>query len=339
MGEERMAYSEYPESGAKGSPGSMGDYSEYPTGGGAGGQPGEEPEEHFVGDDGYLNPKAQLVRRIKGVILVVEILLMMVLVYMAFENKMAQFQNLSTKPILPLEPILFMILFMAVMMAITGIVFRVLEMRFTDNPSQRVLLANGAFRSALTSMVVAIVFLVILLYVPSMDVMKDALSTKSDETKGYGDFSYKFKSQDEFLVTRVVSIKITTNIPEHMAIAKKELYENFSVEFQQYLNGEHTPQYMENYTRENKITLLLNTTQLSIEGDKATSLQYGEYQAAVFVSSVDSAKIHYELQREIQPALLGTLITFLLTFAILDGAWMAVALGIRQKYKKASIYT
>jgi uncharacterized membrane protein len=331
-----MAYSEYPESGV--SSGSMGDYTEYPTGG-AGGPSGEEPEEHFVGDDGYLNPKVQLVRRIKGVILVVELLVMMVLVYMAFDSKMAQYQNYSYKPILPLEPVLFMILFIGVMMAITGIVFRLLELRFTENPSQRVLLANSAFRSALTSMVVAIVFLLILVYVPTMSVMKDALATKSDETKGYGDFSYKFKSQDEFLVTRVSSIRITTDIPEDMVIAKKEVYENFSAEYQQYLNGEHTKPYMENYTRENKIVLLQNTTQLTVEGANATSLQYGEYQAAVFVNTEASAKIHYELQREIQPALLGMLIMFLLVFAILDGSWMAVALGIKQKYKKGSIYT
>ena len=334
-----MAYSEYPESGAKGSPGSMGDYSEYPTGGGAGGQPGEEPEEHFVGDDGYLNPKVQLVRRIKCVILVVEILVMLVLIYMSYDSTMAHYQSLNSKPILPLEPILFMMLFMGVMMAITGIVFRLLELRFTENPSQRVLLANSAFRSALTSMVVAIVFLLILVYVPTMSVMKDALATKSDETKGYGDFSYKFKAQDEFLVTRVSSIKITTNLSEDMVIAKKELYENFSAEFQQYLDGQHSQSYIENYTRENKIVLLQNTTQLTMDGDDAASLQYGEYQAAVFVSTDDSAKIHYELQREIQPTLLNTLIWFLLVFAILDGCWMAVALGIRQKYKKGSIYT
>jgi uncharacterized integral membrane protein/sRNA-binding carbon storage regulator CsrA len=331
-----MAYSDYPESGVSSGPAS--DYTEYPTGD-AGGPSGEEPEEHFVGDDGYLNPKVQLVRRIKGVILVVEILVMLVLVYMAYDSSMADYQSLNSKPILPLGPVLFMMLFMGVMMAITGIVFRLLELRFTENPSQRVLLANSAFRSALTSMVVAIVFMLILVYVPTMSVMKDALSSKSDENKGYGDFSYKFKAQDEFLVTRVNSIRITTNYPEDMVIAKKELYENFTAEYQQYLDGQHSQSYIENYSHENKIVLLQNTTQLTLDGDAATSLQYGEYQAAVFVNGNDTAKIHYELQREIQPGLLNTLIMFLLVFAILDGCWMGAALGIRQKYKKGSIYT
>jgi hypothetical protein len=331
-----MAYSDYPESGVSSGPAS--DYTEYPTGD-AGGPPGEEPEEHFVGDDGYMNPKVQLVRRIKGVILGVELLVMAVLIYMAYDSSMAGYQSLSSKPILPLEPILFMALFMAVMMAITGIVFRLLELRFTENPSQRVLLANSAFRSALTSMVVAIVLLVILLYVPTTSVMKDAMITKADETKGYGDFSYKFKSQDEFLVTWVKSVKITTNLPEDMVICGKDVYGNFSVEYQQYLDGEHTKSYLENYTRENKIVLLQNTTQLVHENSDPNALQYGEYQAAVFVGTEESANIHYEIQREIQPGLLNTLIVFLLVFAIMDGVWMVAALLIKQKFKKGSIYT
>lgn len=334
-----MAYSDYPESGAEASPGSEGVYNEYPHQS-AGDGSGEEPEENFVGgEQEYLNQKARVIRRIKSVILVVEILVMFVLVYLAYQSKMAQYDNYPYKPLLPLEPVIFTMLFMGVLMAVTGIVFRLLEMRFTENTSQRVLLANSAFRSALTSMVVAIVFLVILLYIPSMDMMKSALSSKEDETKGYGDFSYKFKSQDEFLVTRVVSIKMTTNLPEDMAIVKKVIYDNFSVEYQQYLNGEHTQAYINNYTKENKIIWLQTTTMLTLEADNATTLPFGEYQAAVFVTSNESAKIHYEVQREIQPGLLGTLITFLMVFAIMDGAWMVAALGIKQKYKKGSIYT
>jgi len=331
-----MAYSDYQESGPSSSPAAG--YSEYPTDG-TGGPPGEEPEEHFVGDGGYLNPKVQLVRRIKSVILVVEVLVMVVLVYMSYDSTMAKYQSLSSKPIIPLEPILFMVLFMGVMMAVTGIMFRLLELRFTENPSQRVLLANSAFRSALTSMIVAIVFLVIIVYVPTMPVMKDALATKADETKGLGDFSYKYKAQDEFLVTWVKNVKITTNLPEDMVIAKKEVYGNFTVEYQQYLDNQHTQAYIDNYTRENKITLLQNTTQLSLEYPSPTPDTYGEYQAAVMVTSDESAKIHYELQREIQPGILSTLFWFLLVFAILDGAWMAVALGIKLKYKKGSIFT
>jgi len=330
-----MAYSDYQDGGSSSPPG---DYSEYPVGG-SGGTPGEEPEEHFVGEGAFLNPKVQLVRRIKGVILVVELLVMFVLVYMAYDGSMAEFQNMDYKPILPLEPILFMILFVSVLMAITGIVFRILELRFTDNPSQRVLLANSAFRSALTSMIVAIVFLAIIVYVPTLPAVQDALASKADETKGYGDFSYKYKSQDEFLVTWVKSVKITTNQPEDMAIAKKDVYSNFTTEYNQYLGGEHTQSYIQNYSRENKITLLQNTTLLTHEYPRPETSLFGEYQAAVIVTSDTDAKIHYVIQREIHPRLLSTLTTFLLVFAIMDGAWMVVALGIKQKFKKGSIYT
>jgi hypothetical protein len=117
------------------------------------------------------------------------------------------------------------------------------------------------------------------------------------------------------------------------------VYGNFSVEYQQYLDGEHTKSYLENYTRENKIVLLQNTTQLVHENSDPNALQYGEYQAAVFVGTEESANIHYEIQREIQPGLLNTLIVFLLVFAIMDGVWMVAALLIKQKFKKGSIYT
>jgi hypothetical protein len=141
------------------------------------------------------------------------------------------------------------------------------------------------------------------------------------------------------LVTWVKTVKITTNLPEDMVIASKDVYGNFSVEYQQYLDGEHTRSYLENYTRENKIVLLQNTTQLMYENADPNAMQYGEYQAAVFVGTDESANIHYEIQREIQPALLNTLITFLLVFAILDGSWMVAALLTKQKFKKGSIYT
>jgi uncharacterized integral membrane protein len=333
-----MAYSEYQPSSPDQPPSQ-----EYSGGGGFGEQPygggGDQPpvEEGQPDDLGYVHPKVQLLRRIKGVILVVEVLVMVVLIYIAYTSKMAEFDTYSSKPIFPLEPVLFMMLLMGVFMAITGIIFRLAELRVTESGSQKVLLANSAFKSALTSMIVAIVFFILIFYLPGTAMVKDAITSKEDSTKEYGEETYKFKSQDEFLVTRAtqVAVSTTNNVPVDFMIVSKDKYDNLTTQYKLMANGNMTPQRFMNYTIENKIDYKPNSTSITKAG---SSMPFGEYRVFTSVGPDASAKIHYEVQREVQPNLLNTLTMFLLVFAIMDGAWMVVALGIKQKYKKQSIY-
>ena len=328
-----MAYSEIPPSGSGPSGGYEGGYGEYPSSGGEGGAPPEEePEEEM----GYLSPRVQMLRRIRSVALVVEVLLMVVFIWLGYTWRMADFEGLSMKPWWPVQPTLFYVLLFGVIMSITGIIFRILEIQATESGSQKVLLANSAFRGALSTMVVAIVFLVLVMYLPTTSFVKDSLVSKEDATKGLGEETYRFKVQDEFQVTRVTNIKVTTDNQETLALVKKDIYDNFTHEYQQYLDGNRTYPVLMNYVNETGSTLVLNSTQLSKD---TTSLTYGEWDIYVYVDNDAGAKIHYEITREVQPDLLSTLTTFLLMFAIIDGAWMVAALVIKQRYKGYSIYT
>jgi hypothetical protein len=333
-----MAYSEYPPSSEEQPPeqdyGGGSGYGEYPYQGGGDPPPVEEGQQD---DLGYVHPKVQLLRRIKGVILVVEILVMFVLIYIGYTQKMAEFEGMNAKPIFPLEPVLFMMLLMGLFMAITGIIFRIAEMRVTESGSQKTLLANSAFKSALTSMIVALVFFILLFYLPATAMVKDAITSKEDSTKEYGEETYKFKSQDEFQVTRSTQIVVTTtnNVPVDFMIAPKDIYDNLTIQYRNYANGCMTYPTFIKYLQDNRIDYVFNGTRINKTG---TDLPYGEYRVYTSVTADTSAKIHYEVQREIQPPLLTTLTMFLLIFAIMDGAWMVVALGIKQKYKKQSIY-
>lgn len=308
-------------------------YGDYSYGGG--GEGSVPPEEAAEEDLGYLCPKVELLRRVKGVVLVVELLVMFILMYIGYLQRMADFEGLSQKPWLPLEPILFWALLMGLLMAVTGGVFRLLEIRVTESAGQRTLLARGAFRGALTGMIVALVFFIILFYLPGQAAVKDAMTSKEDSDKRYGEETYRFKSQDEFLITRITSIRVTTTSLVDIAIIPSYLYDNFTTMYKQYEEGERSLESLENYSKQNGIDFRPNVTMLSRD---AQGMPYGEHRIYTVIRS-EGLRIHYELQREIQPGLLNTLLTFLLMFVILDGAWMGVALAIEQKSKKGSIYT
>ena len=308
-------------------------YGEYPYGGGE--ESPEPPEEGPDEEYGYLSPKVVLLRRVKGVILVVEFLVMLILMYIGYSQRMAEFEGLGQKPILPLEPIIFIGLLMGLAMAVTGIVFRVIELKVTESSSQRVLLAHTAFRGALTGMIVALVFFLLLFYLPPSDGVKDLMTSRDDSDKGYGEETYRFKTQDEFQITRVTSIKVTTTSEADIAIIPRDLYDNFTLLYKQYEEGDRTLEYILKYANETGVVFSHNTSQLQKD---ARGMPYGEHRIYTVIRS-EGLRIHYELQREIQPGLLNTLLTFLLVFVILDGAWMGVALAIKQKYKKQSIYT
>ncbi|MEM3042301.1 MAG: hypothetical protein QXD84_01990 [Thermoplasmata archaeon] len=308
-------------------------YGEFPYGGGVEGP--EQAEEGPEEDYGYLSPKIVLLRRIKGVILVVEFLVMLILMYIAYSQRMAEFEGLSQKPILPLEPILFMALLMGVAMAITGIVFRLLEIKATESSSQRVLLAHTAFRGALTGMIVALVFFILLYYIPPSESGRELMASKDDSDKGYGEETYRFKTQDEFQITKVTDIKVTTTSPVDIAIIPRDLYDNFTIYYRQYEEGDRSLENIMNFSKENGIVFSQNVSMLQKD---ARSMPYGEHRIYTVIRSEGGVRIHYEIQREIQPGLLGSLLTFLLIFVVLDGVWMGVALVIKQKYKEQSIY-
>jgi len=332
-----MAYSEYPPGGAGAPGGSDGGYGDYNyEGGGGGGAPEGAPEESTDEVMGYLSPKVQMLRRLRAVALIVEFLVMVVFIYLGYTWRMAEFKGLPTQPWWPIQPTLFYALLFGVLMSITGIIFRVLEMQITESGSQKVLLANSAFRGALSTFVVALVFLIIIWYIPQTAFLKGALTSEEDSTKDYGEESYRFKVQDEFQMTRVTRITVTTDQPETLGLMKKEVAENFTREYEAYIDGTRSYEVLMNYVNSSGIILQMNSTKLTYD---TTKLSYGEWRIYVNVGGESSAKIHYKIEREVQPDLLSTLILFLLVFSIMDGAWMVAALVIKQKYKGFSIYT
>ncbi len=332
-GRTGMAYSEYPPGGAGASAGNGSGYAEYAyEGGGGGGQPEDSPDDVM----GYLSPKVQMLRRLRGVVLGVELLIMVVFIWLGYTWRIAQFEGFASKPWWPIQPMLFYMLLFGVLMSITGIVFRVLEMKITESGSQKVLLANSAFRSGLSTFVVALVFLIIIWYLPQTAFLQGALTSEEDSVKDYGEETYRFKVQDEFQLTRVTRVTVTTDVPETLGLMKKEVADNFTREYEQFIDGNRSYTVLMNYVNSTGIVLVFNSTNLSKD---TTNLTYGEWRIYVNVLTDSSAKIHYKIEREIQPDLLDTLLIFLLIFAVMDGAWMVAALVFKQKYKGYSIYT
>jgi len=137
-------------------------------------------------------------------------------------------------------------------------------------------------------------------------------------------------------MTRVTRITVTTDQPETLGLMKKEVAENFTREYEAYIDGTRSYEVLMNYVNSSGIILQMNSTKLTYY---TTKLSYGEWRIYVNVGGESSAKIHYKIEREVQPDLLSTLILFLLVFSIMDGAWMVAALVIKQKYKGYSIYT
>ena len=273
-------------------------------------------------DLGYTNPRVIMIRRIKGIILIILLVLMIFLMYIQFKTEMDKYTG-HYKPIFPMEPILFALLLMAFIMTIVSVIFKAVEIKVSETGSQKYLLANSSMKAAVTTMVIAIVFAIIIYIIPSTPGAMDILNSNDKSTVDYGNQTYSFSSEDEFLIseTTMVEYKITNGVPVNSSIYPKNDYEK----------GDYSTKITD---ADSMLLYPDGTTKFNYKGD----LDYGKYVVVVENNEAETANIEYTVHRKVKDSLLYTLLIFCIMFAVLEGVWAGVSAGIKQKYKADSIY-
>ena len=160
------------------------------------------------------NPKVQLIRRVKGILIGFELVTMVGLWVWGYQSGLEPYAALEDKPWFPIQEFLFFTLLMLLVMSITAIAFRAAEIRVTDNDSQKFVLANGSMKGAITTVVISLVLVLLVWWLPGSE---QASSVLDEEKKGGGnnlsDLTYEFESQDVLLITETTTVtaQVTNN--------------------------------------------------------------------------------------------------------------------------------
>lgn len=274
-------------------------------------------------DLGYANPRVIMIRRIKGIILIILLVLMILLMYIQFTAEMEQYDKYHYKPILPIEPIMFALLLMAFIMTIVGIIFKIVEVKVSETGSQKYLLAHSSMKAAVSTMIIAIVFALLIYLLPTMPASQDILNSNDKGQVEYGNQTYSFNSQDEFLIseTTAVEYKVTNGLKVNSSIFPKNKYEEG--DYSSAVDG-----------GDSKLKYPDGTTEFKY-GER---LPYGKYVVVVENDNFDNVNVEYTVHRKVKDSLMFILLLFCIMFAILEGIWVGVTAGIKHKYKSESIY-
>jgi uncharacterized membrane protein YidH (DUF202 family) len=276
-------------------------------------------------DLGYTNPRVIMIRRVKGIILIVLLLLMLVLMYIEYQSVMDQYSGKVYKPILPMEPILFSLLLMGFVMALVGIVFKAVEIKVSETGSQKYLLAHSSMKAALTTVIIALVFAILLYLIPTMPETKDILNSTDQRTLTYGQFTYEFASSDEFLIsdTTAVGWESSGNLKIYGSVYPKN-------EFEQNHFDKEVPDSNSN------ITYPGGTTHFTYNNNG--QLPYGKYILCVNNDNTQEPTTKFFVHRKIRDSFFTMLLEFTLMFLVLEAIWTAVTAAIKHQNRGDSIY-
>jgi|GEM_PF-4024417 len=275
-------------------------------------------------DLGYANPRVIMIRRVKGVILIVLLLLMVFLMYIEYQAAMDPFQGKSYKPILPMGAIMQSLLLMGFIMAIVGVVFKAVEIKVSETGSQKYLLAHSSMKTAITTVIIVVVFAIILYIVPTMPEAQDVLNSENSRPLEFGTFSYEFSSSDEFLIsdTTMVGWQVHGGEKINGTIYPKNEYEaghvNASIQ-----DANSVIKYGVGGTSDYKY-------------DK--QLPYGKYVLVVNNDNGDQPQTKFYVHRQVKPELISMLLMFCILFLILEAVWAGVTAGIKYQNRGDSIY-
>jgi len=274
-------------------------------------------------DLGYANPRVIMIRRVKGVILIVLLVLMIFLMYIQYTAAMEPFNGKSYKPILPLGPILESLLLIGFIMAIVGVVFKAVEIKVSETGSQKYLLAHSSMKAAITTLIIAAVFAVILYVIPTLPETKDILNSTDTRNLEYGEFSYQFASSDEFLIsdTKAVGWQVQGGAKINGTIYPKNEYEQG---------------HMDKEVRDANSDLRYPGGTDRYRYDK--ELPYGKYLLVVNNDNTNQPTTKFTVERKIKDSVINMLLMFCILFLILEAVWAGVTAGIKYQNRGDSIY-
>ncbi len=287
----------------------------------------------FAPDLTYANPKVVAVRKIRTVLLAIELIVLLVVVVLQYTSGMEPYKDLPKRPLLPFEAVMFGLLAMALVITISSIAFQAIEINVTETGSQKFLLAHNSQKGSITTAVLAFVFAAILFVIPTMDFTKDLLNSDDKSRVPFGSERYEWSPQDELLIADLDSVTFTiqNNVNVHAAIYRKtDLEENKTIPVPDTDSTQlyNDPAGVQQYTVSQDSTIAYFNRPDN----------YGAYTLLVENNQTTDAEIHYIVHRQIRPSLLSMLIWMCLLFGIIEVVWAVVCVGIKSKHKSESIY-
>lgn len=268
------------------------------------------------------NPRVILVRRIRGIAIIIEAVIMLLLIFMAYQGSIVPYRNLPEKPLLPLAPVLMVVFLMAFVMALTGLPFKLLEIKYSEDGGRKHAIAGSAGKVALSTSILALVFFLILYFVPNTDFAKDALSsTERSPSIAYGNETFRFRVQDELVMARVTSIeaRVQNGVTVNISLYRKEAYESGT-----------GANYLANAASSR------NTTNLPPHDlSDPVRYPYGQYFLFVENDHTDdkTADVKYFIKRQFEPYLMYTLVLWSALFFAWEMAAGVVFMVMARKYR------
>ncbi len=275
------------------------------------------------------SPKIRLIRRSRTLLLLVEFLLMVILWFMGYRSGMAPYEGLKHQPLLPLGILLTNTLFALLLMALTGIAFRAMEIHATESESQRYILANGSLKGAITTVVLAVILVLLVVWLPGSGPAASVLKEQRTDGIKYGDQTFEWESQDLLLLTDTTSVSFKVN-EDHPVSAQIFKEEDAEASVNPIPDGDTA------------IDTPNGTTFFTYSNDEYLQdpQNFGVYDLIVTNNVPDTKpSVTYTVTHTVRQGLVDSLLLMGIIFIVLYGAWAAFAGYLRSKAKGQAIYT
>jgi len=144
------------------------------------------------------------INKAKRMVYVIQVLTMIGLTFL-----LLIYGGMSLQPFyMPLDSFVYFIIIMFMVLMVESLLFRVLEIRFTKSESKKFLMAKNSIRKAVTFMLMALIFAVLLLAPFTANTIEGTLGKDGEVGVGIEE-SIQIQSRDLLGLTRLESITLT----------------------------------------------------------------------------------------------------------------------------------
>ncbi|MEW5760990.1 MAG: hypothetical protein AB1779_09515 [Candidatus Thermoplasmatota archaeon] len=227
----------------------------------------------------------------------IELVFLIIILFFVYQYSLSEYK--TPKPIFVSSPLILILLIFSVLFSITTISFRTLELYREKN----IEIAKEYIRAASVHLAIILILLLIVFFVPKSEIAKKGIETKSENiVSGYN--VYEFRTSDEFILTKVKCIDVSSTPPTNVFISNKE----------NYIEGNFSSS-MGEWDNVTKLTIPLK------------NYSYGEYVLILDNPNYPTkAKVDVVVEREFLGDIISNLIIFLSILLIIDIAWLSYIL-------------
>ena len=264
------------------------------------------------------------VRRVKRILFIVQIIILIsipiLVVLIEGRASLVPFY-------LPINSFIYFILLMALIMAIEGFFFKILEMRLIQSPSTNYYIAKSAIRKSLIVIAVS-AFVIVLLWTP---LISQAIANSFNQTESMTNVDSPaaaefvvFYDRDPLGLGAVDKITVTSSTgAARVYLVSEKNYLSFSNNLSQLIPYRINSQ---DYIVESQLDINLNP------------LPYGKYYLVLDTVRSDASSVDVVIQKAISPTFLSYVPFFAMLFIVAYGAWMAYMLPVKRKFASSAIY-